>query len=134
MAFYQNLVYFAVAMALAALFSGHFVAMPADKTFDFLSRPWIVPPRPDYPALAILGVLGALAMPLFSNAYKYAEANFVAPFEYSSMIWALMYGILVFHDIPGWKTAIGGGIVVGAGLFMLTMDRRRARQGTVNSS
>lgn len=131
MAFYQNLVYFAVAIGLALLFSGHFVVMPADKSFDFLIRPWIVPPAADYLALAVLGILGALAMPLFSNAYKYAEANFVAPFEYSSMIWALTYGILVFHDIPGWKTAIGGGIVVGAGLFMLAMDRRRARAGRV---
>jgi drug/metabolite transporter (DMT)-like permease len=83
-----------------------------------------VPPAADLPIILGIAVLGSLAMPLFSTAYKYGEASFVAPFEYSAMFWAVLYGVLIFGDVPGLATWIGSTIVVVAGLFMLAMDRR----------
>ena len=74
--------------------------------------------------MAALGVLASVAMVLFSIGYKHAEASFVAPFEYSAMFWAITYGFILFGDFPGLPTAIGGAIVIAAGLFMLWMDRR----------
>jgi drug/metabolite transporter (DMT)-like permease len=69
------------------------------------------------------GILAGVAMLLFVNAYKLAETNFVAPFEYSAMIWAVGYGLILFGDFPDVYTWIGGGIVVVAGIFMILRDR-----------
>ena len=80
------------------------------------------------PALALLlltayGAISAGAMLLFVNAYKYGETNFVAPFEYSAMIWAILFGLTVFHDVPDRYTLIGATVVVVAGLLMVWRDR-----------
>jgi drug/metabolite transporter (DMT)-like permease len=64
---------------------------------------------------------------LFGMAYKYAESSFVAPFEYTVMFWALLIGFVAFGDVPGTTTLVGGAIVIGAGLFMIMMDRRLDR-------
>ena len=53
----------------------------------------------------------------------------VAPFEYSAMFWAVLYGLLLFADVPTLTTWIGSAIVIGAGLFMLAVDRRRRGPG-----
>jgi len=90
----------------------------------FLSRPWVAPPLIDLAVLTANGLLAAFAMVLFVSAYKYGESNFVAPFEYSSMIWAIGYGLLLFNDFPDKYTWIGAAVVVTAGLLMLWRDRR----------
>ncbi len=126
-AFWQNIVYLAVALVLAAIFREVGADQGLHKSLDFLARPWIVPAAGDWPVLIAMGVLGAVSMPMFSSAYKYADANFVAPFEYTAMIWAVTFGFIFWGDIPGWSTAAGGGVVVTAGLYMLWQDGRRRR-------
>jgi drug/metabolite transporter (DMT)-like permease len=122
--FYQNFIYLGASLALAATFAMFPVDAGPDKSFSFLTRPWLTPPSTDIPLIAGIAILGSLAMPLFSTAYKYGEASFVAPFEYSGMFWAVLYGMLLFGDVPSPATWLGSAIVVGAGLFMLAIDRR----------
>jgi drug/metabolite transporter (DMT)-like permease len=122
--FYQNLIYLGVSLALAVVFTLAPVEAGADKSFSFLTRSWLMPPATDIPLVAGIGILGALAMPMFSSAYKYGEASFVASFEYSGMFWAVLYGVLLFGDVPSVATWLGSAIVVAAGLFMLAIDRR----------
>jgi drug/metabolite transporter (DMT)-like permease len=45
------------------------------------------------------------------------------------MIWAVIYGVLLFNDFPDLWTWSGMAVVVGAGLFMLAKDRLRAQIG-----
>jgi drug/metabolite transporter (DMT)-like permease len=78
--------------------------------------------------LSFLGVLAAFTIVSFVSAYKFAESSFVAPFEYSGMAWAILFGLLFFNDFPDLLSWAGMAIVVGAGLFMLAMDRRARRQ------
>ena len=74
-----------------------------------------------------MGVLAAFGMLLFVNAYKFGEANFVAPFEYSAMIWAVMFGLLIFDDFPDIYTWTGAAVVITAGLLMVWRDRQMDR-------
>jgi Permeases of the drug/metabolite transporter (DMT) superfamily len=85
-------------------------------------------------ALVLAGMCGGLGQLLMTEAYRYAEASVVAPFEYTSMILGVIIGYLVFGDAPTLHMLVGGVIVVGAGLFIilrersLGIERRKARK------
>jgi drug/metabolite transporter (DMT)-like permease len=57
-------------------------------------------------------------------AMREGDIGLVAPFRYTSLIWAIVLGLLVFGDLPDIWTLIGATIVVGAGLFTLWRERR----------
>jgi drug/metabolite transporter (DMT)-like permease len=100
-----------------------------NKSIAFLTHPIVWPTAIDAVLLGSMGVLSALGMMLYINAYKFAEANFVAPFEYTAMIWAVTFGIFIFGDFPDKWTWAGAAVVVGAGLFMLWRDNKRRSSG-----
>lgn len=126
-AYHQNTIYLAVGLALAAVFGGGAFATDAHPSLDFLTRGWVWPSPADLALMCVLGLISGLAMLLFTQAYQQAEANFVAPFEYTAMFWAAGYGFLLFGDVPDWATGLGGALVIGAGLFMLWRDRTKVR-------
>jgi drug/metabolite transporter (DMT)-like permease len=47
----------------------------------------------------------------------------VAPFDYTSMLWALMLGYWLFGELPSALVYVGGAIVAGAGLFVIWRER-----------
>lgn len=84
--------------------------------------------------LILAGFCGGLGQLLMTEAYRYAEASTVAPFEYTSMILAVGVGYYFFGDLPTIHVLVGGVIVVGAGIFIiwrehrLGLERRAVRQ------
>jgi drug/metabolite transporter (DMT)-like permease len=130
---WQNLIYFAVAVLMAIAFNLFSVEGLSHKSLVFLSRPWVTPSWLDFLVLTANGLLAAFGMLLFVSAYKYGESNFVAPFEYSAMIWAVFYGLTVFGEFPDGFTWLGAAVVVAAGLFMLWRDRQIERLAAVQT-
>lgn len=126
-AMWQNAVFFSVALLMAILFNNFDFSSFTHKSLVFLSRPWVWPSPFEAFVLLGIGVLAAFTMILFVSAYKYGESNFVAPFEYSSMIWAVFYGLLVFGDFPDQYTWIGAAVVAAAGILMILRDRQLDR-------
>jgi drug/metabolite transporter (DMT)-like permease len=124
---WQNLMYFAVAIIVGAIVNIGGFTGEGNHSIAFLTRPILVPSGNDAILLTIMGLLSAVVMMLYLNAYKNAEANFVAPFEYSAMFWAVLFGITIFSDFPDHWTWVGATIVVGAGLFMLWQDSLRTK-------
>nr|WP_237684244.1 DMT family transporter [Pseudaminobacter soli] len=74
--------------------------------------------------LVMAGICGGVAQLLMTQSYRYAEASVVAPFEYTSMILAIIAGFVVFGDVPTIHMLVGGAIVVGAGLFIILRERQ----------
>lgn len=124
---WQNAVFFAVSLLLAIIFNSFDFSGLSHKSLLFLTRPWVWPGLVDGAVLFANGVLAAFTMVLFVSAYKYGESNFVAPFEYSSMIWAVTYGLLVFGDFPDKFTWVGAAVVATAGILMVWRDRQLDR-------
>ncbi len=56
-------------------------------------------------------------------AMREGEISFIAPFRYTSFLWAVLLGFLVFNDIPDVFMIIGGAIVIGSGLYTLYRER-----------
>lgn len=124
LAFQQNFIYLIVGTVLSLMFGfGQFTAK-VHPSIDFLVRGWASPPVADLLFILSLGVITGVAMILYTQAYRLAESNLVAPFEYTAMIWATLYGLILFGDFPDWTTGAGGALVIGAGLYMLTAVRR----------
>ncbi|HKG77389.1 MAG TPA: EamA/RhaT family transporter, partial [Beijerinckiaceae bacterium] len=61
---------------------------------------------------------------LLTQSYRYADASLIAPFEYTTMIWALLIGWFAFGQMPQGSVIIGGLIVAFAGLFVLWRESR----------
>jgi drug/metabolite transporter (DMT)-like permease len=120
----QNAVYLTVAVALLVIFTVFDFSGSTHKSLAFLTRPFAWPTQNDFLMLLVMGLLSSAAMLCFISAYNNAPANFVAPFEYSGIVWAMLFGIVFFNDIPDSWTTIGIAIIVIAGLWMLWMDRR----------
>jgi drug/metabolite transporter (DMT)-like permease len=62
------------------------------------------------------------------NAMRGGDIGFIAPFRYTSLIWALGLGFLVFGDIPDRLTIIGAALVIGSGTYSFYRERIRARR------
>lgn len=74
--------------------------------------------------LVVAGFCGGIAQILMTEAYRYAEASTVAPFEYASLIIGVVVGYLAFGEVPTIHMLVGGAIVVGSGLFIIWRERR----------
>jgi len=89
----------------------------------------VMPALPDLLAIAIGGVLGGTAYLFVTNAYRQAPAAVVAPFQYSQMIWGVLYGLVLFGDTIDAVTMAGAAVVIGSGLYIL--HRETVRQAPV---
>ena len=94
-AVWQNAIYASLALGILVLFNAVVEPHFSHPSLVFLSRAWVWPSPFHTFLLMGHGMLAAFAMLLFVTAYKNAESNFVAPFEYSAMVWALIYGVLL---------------------------------------
>jgi drug/metabolite transporter (DMT)-like permease len=74
--------------------------------------------------LGMLGVLGGTGHYLFIHAYRLAPASTVAPFIYMQLLTMVMFGLIVFGDVPDVWTLAGASVIVGSGIYLLNRDRR----------
>jgi len=84
---------------------------------------WILPSHFELAALIGIGICGGLAHIVLTESYRWAPVSLVAPFDYTSMLWVLVLGYLVFGELPSALVFLGAAIIVGAGLFVLWRER-----------
>jgi len=89
---------------------------------------WVTPTWPELAALVTIGIFGGLAHIFLTESYRLAPASLVAPFDYTSMLWALLLGYLVFQEVPSALVFLGAGIIAGAGLFVIWRERQLGLQ------
>ena len=89
---------------------------------------WHTPDLLDLAALISLGLLGGLSHILLTESYRLADASVIAPFDYSSMLWALLLGYWIFGEVPTALVFIGAGIVAAAGLYVIWRERQLGLQ------
>ena len=93
-------------------------------------EPW---KTPDLMALAVVALAAAFIMLAFIFiiiAFRGTEVSAVAPFRYTIVVFAVVFGIVLFAEIPDRFSFTGMALIVGAGLYMLhreTVLRRQAR-------
>jgi drug/metabolite transporter (DMT)-like permease len=86
---------------------------------------WVMPDPVTAGVLVMIGLLGGVGQIFLTTGYRYAEASVIAPFEYTSLIWALSIGWIAFGDLPDGFGFIGGFVVVASGFLVIRDERRR---------
>ena len=89
---------------------------------------WVVPSQIHIIVFLATGILGALAHLCMINAFDYAQASLLAPYNYTKLIWVTIFGYLIFEDIPSLEMWIGSGVIVSAGLYVLYRERKLAKK------
>lgn len=79
---------------------------------------WRAPGVFDIGAMLLLGVVSCAAHLMITRALKLAPASTLAPLHYSLLLWAAVFGMVFFGDVPGPRVLVGAAIVVLAGLFI----------------
>ena len=85
---------------------------------------WIWPNGWQLAALIGTGIVGGLAHIVLTASYRFAEASMVAPFDYTTMVWAFILGYAVFGELPTVHLYVGSAIVAGSGLFVIWRERQ----------
>ncbi len=70
------------------------------------------------------GIAGGLQLILKTQAYRMAEASFLSPFAYLSLLWAALLGWMFWHDVPTVWTAAGAAIIIGSNFFVIWRKRK----------
>ena len=89
---------------------------------------WVVPPWQVALMLVMAGLLGGIGQILLTSSYRFADASLVAPFDYTSMILALLIGYFIFDEVPTGTMLVGAGIVIAAGVLIIWRERKLGLQ------
>jgi len=117
MAFYIQIMFILVGLLFGLVVGDGRFGDLSDPSLAFLLRAWSWPVAADFPIFVTIGIGIAVAGYLISQAYRVAEASYVAPFEYLALPMSVVWGMLVFDEFPGGWDYVGMALILGAGLF-----------------
>lgn len=80
---------------------------------------WVTPSWGDLPLLVGVGFLGGTAQLFMTRGYSLAPASVAAPFDYTHLLWSVLFGWYLWGDFPDVQTWIGCAIVIASGLYIL---------------
>ncbi|MBR0670645.1 DMT family transporter [Neoroseomonas soli] len=89
---------------------------------------WVTPSFSHFVILVLVGLVGGVAQVMLTEAYASAQVSALGPYSYTSILWSVAIGWVVFADAPGWGTIAGAGLIVVSGLYILHRELKRAAQ------
>ncbi len=78
--------------------------------------------------LILGGICGGFGQIAMTFSYRYAEPSLLAPFDYTAMIWAVIFGYFIFTEVPATLVLTGAAVVTAAGVFIAVREHRIGRE------
>jgi drug/metabolite transporter (DMT)-like permease len=88
---------------------------------------WVTPSAGSLGLFAVAGIISVSALLCVNRSLKLAPASVVVPYQYSMIVWAVIFGFVVFGDVPSWATIVGAAIIIGAGLYIFLREQQLGR-------
>lgn len=107
------------------------------SAFSLLTAPfgWVMPDPLTAAQLVGAGLFGGVAQILLTASYRHAEAAVLAPFDYASILFALIIGYTVFDEVPTLHTILGSIVIVAAGVLIILRERQLGvKRGTARAN
>lgn len=125
MAYYSSLVYLVAASILSPLAILIGERPDAHPSIAFLIRSWTMPTLLDWAIISGLGLVWAGGMYFIARAYSAAQASVVAPFEYISLPINVMWGLVIWHEVPTLTTLAGALLTLASGMYILYQEQKQ---------
>jgi drug/metabolite transporter (DMT)-like permease len=94
---------------------------------------WVAPSLGSLGLFALAGCISVSALMCVNRSLKLAPAPVVVPYQYSMIVWAVMFGYVVFGDVPQASTVAGAAIIIGAGFYIFLREQQLGREESVVS-
>jgi drug/metabolite transporter (DMT)-like permease len=85
---------------------------------------WVTPGLSDIGLFALGGITSVSALLCVNRSLKLAPASVVVPYQYTMIIWAVLFGYAVFGDLPSLATLVGAAVIVAAGLYIFLREQK----------
>ena len=100
--------YFSAAITLAGLFT--------------IPYGWLMPNLIDLILLSLIGIFGGVANLWLSQSYKFSEVSLVTPLKYLALVFAIIFGYLIWNEIPTIKTLVGATLVIVSSIIIFRRE------------
>ena len=85
---------------------------------------WVPLLTTHWPLFVGIGLTGAMGQHFITEAFRRAPASVVAPFEYTALLWGVVLDLVIWGVLPRSTTLMGSAVVIGAGLYLISRERR----------
>jgi len=89
---------------------------------------WVLPTKIDFLIFIIMGLCGSIANLLLTQSYRLAEASLVTPIKYLSLVFAIVFGFLIWSEIPKILTLFGALLVITSSLIIFMRENKLKKQ------
>ena len=102
--------------------------MMANFVMSAIALPFVYLPMPirDLGLLGAMAGIGMVASVFLIGAYRNTAAVVVAPMQYSQIIWATLYGTVIFHEVHDFWTVVGTSIIIASGVYIVLREDKPA--------
>ncbi len=83
---------------------------------------WIMPDIKDLVLLSFIGIFGGVANLWLSQSYKYSEVSLVTPLKYLALVFAIIFGFLIWGEVPTYKTLFGALLVIISSIIIFRRE------------
>jgi len=104
------------------LISLNFSAAITLASFFTIPFGWIMPDTKDLVLLSLIGIFGGIANLWLSQSYKHSEVSLVTPLKYLALVFAIIFGFLIWGEVPTLKTLLGAILVIVSSLIIFRRE------------
>ena len=92
---------------------------------------WVLPSMVDLVTLSLLGIFGGVANLWLSQSYKFSEVSLVTPLKYLALVFAIIFGYLIWDEVPTLKTLSGALLVILSSVIIFRREIQLKKQVSV---
>ena len=100
-------------------------------SFFTIPQGWILPTLKDLFLLSLLGILGGLANLWLTQSYKFSEVSLVTPLKYLALVFAIIFGYLIWGEVPTLRTLVGSLLVIISSVIIFRREIYHKKQVSI---
>jgi len=89
---------------------------------------WVIPSKIDSVIFLVMGITGSMGNLLLTQSYKFSEASLVTPIKYLSLVFAIVFGFLIWSEVPKILTLLGAALVSVSSLIIFIRESQLKKQ------